>query len=397
MPPLPRPQPRIPGDLSRGNRVGVIGDSLAGDKSTQTTNGRLAANSRWFFWACALSGGRAWHAANMGVNGETSTEILARFDADVINQSPRWDKVAINAGTNDDKSGTMETTRTNIAAMVRRAKAAGIEPILTTLTPNDGRTSDQKTAVQYLNNWVTYYGGMNGIPVLDLWSPAVDVANSDYWRSGYSDDTLHPNQTGALALGSAVATRFAALFPPVTFPFHTLSAQGANLIQNGCFVGDTNADGVANTWSIGGNGSGTAATSLEAADKSEAHGNWQVLEMSGTAGSRDITGATISTGFSVGDRMVYAGKIKTSGFVAGGSYVLASVVCTGASPGTLYALYNVSLDLTLIEFAVEFTVPASTTALAPRISSYAVSGSGGQGTLKAAQLTLLNLTTMGFA
>ncbi|MDO6415064.1 GDSL-type esterase/lipase family protein [Sphingomonas sp. BIUV-7] len=69
---------------------------------------------------------------NAGIGGQTSRDMLARFDADVIAWRPRV--VHIMAGTNDlwhgDPGPEATTAIANIAEMARRAQAAGIAVIL---------------------------------------------------------------------------------------------------------------------------------------------------------------------------------------------------------------------------------------------------------------------------
>lgn len=392
MPPLPRPQPRIPGDLSRGNRVGVIGDSMAGDTSN-LTSGIIAPRNRIFPWLCYLSEGRARYCDNKGVNGEDSTEIEARFLTDVVQQTPKWDKVLILAGTNDTLSGSMSTTKTNIQSMVRMARAAKIEPILATLTPANGRSTAERTAVDTYNQWLMLWGASQGLVVLDLMSSAVDPTNGN-WKSGYSDDTLHPSLTGAYDLAVAVLDQWLRAFPESPLPLHNRQLQGNNLLLNGCVQGGT-TNGVSANWSVGGNNQGTKTATVEAAFAPRL-GNVQKVVFAGTAPSYDVTAVGATSGFSVGDRIAFFGWAKFSDMVAGQSYALIKAVCTGASsPASRFLLHNTVLDLDWFQFYNEFTVPSGTTKIDGAATLTAVNGSGGQGTVEVAQFTMLNLTTLG--
>lgn len=69
---------------------------------------------------------------NCGVNGESSAQMLKRFDADVIDRAP--DYVFISCGTNDfmyRERGPKEVFD-NIEIMVKRAESNGIKAILIT-------------------------------------------------------------------------------------------------------------------------------------------------------------------------------------------------------------------------------------------------------------------------
>lgn len=69
---------------------------------------------------------------DVGIAGQTSADMLARFDADVIAHHPQI--VVILAGTNDMLRVTNPTTD-NIAEMASRASAAGIRVALCTIPP----------------------------------------------------------------------------------------------------------------------------------------------------------------------------------------------------------------------------------------------------------------------
>ncbi|OAK54853.1 GDSL-type esterase/lipase family protein [Rhodococcoides kyotonense] len=74
---------------------------------------------------------------NTGVGGETSTQILARFDADVKPHAPAW--VHILAGT-DDAGDTavvvpVATAQTNILAVIDECREIGARVILGTIPP----------------------------------------------------------------------------------------------------------------------------------------------------------------------------------------------------------------------------------------------------------------------
>jgi lysophospholipase L1-like esterase len=74
---------------------------------------------------------------NAGIGGQTTRDMLARFDADVIARAPRI--VHIMAGTNDlwhgDPGPDAAIAIDNLAEMVRRAQTAGIAVILAAPPP----------------------------------------------------------------------------------------------------------------------------------------------------------------------------------------------------------------------------------------------------------------------
>jgi lysophospholipase L1-like esterase len=85
---------------------------------------------------------------NKGVQGERSDQILARFQMDVINNTP--DFVIIMCGTNDLLQQTsMGVFETNLSSMVEMALGNNIEVILATILPIYGNLT---MYVDYYNN-----------------------------------------------------------------------------------------------------------------------------------------------------------------------------------------------------------------------------------------------------
>jgi lysophospholipase L1-like esterase len=71
---------------------------------------------------------------NCGIAGQTTDQILYRFDSDVVARHPRM--VIILAGTNDVlRFVPLETSIANVRSMVAKARAAHIEIVLGTLPP----------------------------------------------------------------------------------------------------------------------------------------------------------------------------------------------------------------------------------------------------------------------
>lgn len=83
-------------------------------------------------FSSVLSDMTGWTVINKGINGQSSQEILDRFDADVVSQAP--DTVLILTGTNDFifTGDQPEQVQSNLAAMAEKAVQADIVPVLAT-------------------------------------------------------------------------------------------------------------------------------------------------------------------------------------------------------------------------------------------------------------------------
>lgn len=133
-----------------------------------------------------------------GVSGQNTTQMLTRFQKDVIDLNPQV--VVIMGGTNDLAQGvTKQQIVENIAAMAEMADDAGIKVVICTVTPcNDSysRLSDPKTKGAHiitLNGMLQDYAASKNFSWCDYWSSLVAedglALDAKYWLY----DHLHPN------------------------------------------------------------------------------------------------------------------------------------------------------------------------------------------------------------
>lgn len=132
-----------------------------------------------------------------GVSGQTTSQMLARFRADVIALHPAV--VHIMGGINDihNPPGTA-LTRSNIESMVELARAHGIKVILGAVTPSSFFQGSPDIVpgprIAWLNDWLRDYAAKNGLIFVDYHAPLVDRKLGI--RDGLSNDGLHPNRRG---------------------------------------------------------------------------------------------------------------------------------------------------------------------------------------------------------
>ena len=141
----------------------------------------------------------------LGISGQTSSQILQRFRTDVLPLRP--EKVFILCGTNDiagnDAPYNKELTLGNIATMCRMAKAAGIEPLLCSVTPSDyffwnPALGDPSATIKDLNASIRAYAGANGFRYVDYHS-ALDNGHG-VLKEEYSKDRCHLSEEGYFAM-----------------------------------------------------------------------------------------------------------------------------------------------------------------------------------------------------
>ena len=133
-----------------------------------------------------------------GISGQTSAQMLVRFNDDVIDLHPK--AVVIMAGTNDVAHNeywvSPERVVDNIVAMCNQAQANGIVPIISSIPPcsefpwrkeieNPGQT------IVDINKSLKAYADANGIIYLDYHSALADE-NLGLPKT-LSEDGCHPN------------------------------------------------------------------------------------------------------------------------------------------------------------------------------------------------------------
>lgn len=135
-----------------------------------------------------------------GVSGQTTTQMIARFRADVIDLKPAV--VHIMAGTNDIAGNTGPTTlkavEDNIRSMAELARAHGIRVVLASVPPAakfDWRPGiDPVASIRSLNAWLVDYARQEKLIYVDYYSALEDENHG--FRAAWSGDGVHPNKAG---------------------------------------------------------------------------------------------------------------------------------------------------------------------------------------------------------
>lgn len=355
--------------LRTGNRAIIIGDSIAAGGDSTTT---AAFGVSWWSMLCAASGLRVRTLRNAGIGGNRSDQMVARFATDVTAHHP--DIVFIGPTINDTPL-TLAQSKANIATMVAAAIADRSRVIMFTAPAADD--SAAMTRLNQMNQWTVGYANSLGLALLDTHKATVDASSGGY-VSGYADDGVHPNVTGKRAIVTSVLAELPADLAASSF-LALSNAEATNLIANGLFITDSNSDGIANSWTkIGGGFSSGSLTS-----NTKGPGNWQQMVCSGALGYLE---QQITTGWAVGDRVAIAGRAE---ILSGPTPFGVSVVLTGGSGTPGHAWTEAVSDQT---FYIEFTIPTGTTAMYVRAAFNTTAG-----TVRVAQMTMRNLTTLGLA
>ena len=143
---------------------------------------------------------------NRGISSQTTSQILVRFEEDVIHIKPK--KVVILAGINDiaENNGpiSLDDIMKNIVEMLTIATQNNIEVILCSLLPSNRFYWNPKILpaknVIKLNEMLQAYAELKKIMFVDYYYEMVDENNG--LKNEYGEDGVHPSLEGYLKMKS---------------------------------------------------------------------------------------------------------------------------------------------------------------------------------------------------
>ena len=169
----------------------VLKAVFMGDSITENWNKESTGHPSFFKSNCYIA---------KGISGQTTAQMLDRFDKDVVKLAPK--RVVICGGTNDIAGNQGEVTDQsiidNIAAMAAKADAANIKVILCSILPCNRYywKPDMKPARRIIevNAMIKELAGRKGYAYVDYHTPMKD--DDGALPSKYTSDGCHPLKTG---------------------------------------------------------------------------------------------------------------------------------------------------------------------------------------------------------
>jgi len=198
---------------SAAGAIVAFGDSIIDGAGTT-----YDANTRWpdFLARRLVAANKQFGVLNQGINGNKvlnsllGDSALARFDRDVLGQAGAK-YVILLEGINDIGLGNPDVTADQVIAgyreLIDRAHVAGLTIFGGTLTPAEGNPYpfyapyDESKRVA-INQFIRESGAFDA--VLDFAAAVSDPADPAHWRTGLSDDSLHPSDAGAEVIADAI-------------------------------------------------------------------------------------------------------------------------------------------------------------------------------------------------
>jgi lysophospholipase L1-like esterase len=146
-----------------------------------------------------------------GISGQTSAQMLARIQKDVIDKKPTW--MTLSCGVNDvwHNAVSLDDYKKNVTAMVDQAQAAGIKVMLLTPTPIMEVDNDFNKKLADYNDFLRQFAQAKNIPLVDV--------NTAFWTklkaappapgtTLLTVDGVHPNPEGNFVFASNILAAF---------------------------------------------------------------------------------------------------------------------------------------------------------------------------------------------
>lgn len=139
------------------------------------------------------------HFINRGINGQTTTQILHRFQQDVVDVNPKY--VVVLVGTNDIAENlgriSLEEIQSNFLSMIAVAKAHKIKIVFCSILPVATYYWNPKIRpfekIKTLNAFLASLPEDDNVFYLDFYSSLV---KNDAMNELFTEDGVHPNANG---------------------------------------------------------------------------------------------------------------------------------------------------------------------------------------------------------
>ena len=203
--------PQIP------RRLLALGTSITNkwtDTGAAAASRTIQGDSYLFWFLVAMRGViKPENVINKGVSGNNTSQMLARYSADVAANYSQFDALIFEPGPNDYTAPLdFQTITGNITSIISQTKTAGKPTYLLVPTVSEGWTNAQAAVWQEVRNWMfaTYNGQDTSVRLIDVSSPMADPLTGLplsllYAPTAIEAVRVHPSIAGAPVMGRTIA------------------------------------------------------------------------------------------------------------------------------------------------------------------------------------------------
>lgn len=383
--------------VPRADRIAFLGDSIVGLNGTGDNVATFHNSINNFtHYLTTLLKGKAKFAGVYNTSGyrldQIRDSVLPRLLAvPTIRQAGT---VVLLGGTNDvGQSYTVAQSMQAISDIYTALDARGIRLVLCTIPP---RNDSGNTGVGPLNYAIQAFAETNGLDVLPFHAALVNPATGQYQAALQVGDGVHPSTAGMKAMADAAITAgFGSLLPIRSTPTVKSPVDGTDLLGGkGLFLTDSNSDGVADNWNIGGNFSAITRSIVTPSGGDGLAGNWaRTVVAAGTTGGfayLQATGAITPGGTPL---LELALRVRITGATSTGATPSIQLIPTGGATADATTFgYGTDIDGVI---TLEQQLRADDTGW--KVSVNFAIPSTGSVTVDVGEVAVRNLTALGLA
>jgi lysophospholipase L1-like esterase len=348
----------------------------------------------WAVVAAAASNGRLTVIRSAGVSGDTSAQLLARLQADVIDYSPALVSVLI--GTNDVPATPTSTFQSNVTAIHDNLRRAGIASVVCTIPPRNDGGSTYLTTIAQWNAWLKKFAYTTNRPLWDFHAVVADRAtgqiSSAYTSASSPFSGVHFTAPGNAILGAYVADKVPSLLPPYEPLRPSSNVDPNSLVSNGLLL--NSSGGIPTGFTPAGGATAVAETLIT--NDADFRGNaWQWVFTTTDTPMRQFQ-TLLSSGWAVGHTLRFQARVKviSASGLGQGDGVHLPIVFDGASSGAVqYITLGIQAGTGL--YSADFVVPAGTTGIYFEPECHSTTGQAI--TARVGELAAFDLTALGIA
>lgn len=187
-------------------KIVALGDSITNQNGLWGSSSRYYLPIGYLAWLNWYSNGQFNVVLSDGVIGDTTAQILTRFNSAMSYDS---DIFIVEGGVNDvfatGPTISSSTTIANLKSMYDSVLSYGRILVVTTVTPAAGVNTDEEfLKLCEINNFIREYSKQNKNTILVDWFETVSDGDCRYFYSQYTDDGTHQNILGAKKMGKAL-------------------------------------------------------------------------------------------------------------------------------------------------------------------------------------------------
>jgi len=243
------------GDIAKiyTNNCVLFGDSITAqngqpDWVEYTTNIFAFIGEGYFTWANMFLNHRLNLQSNLGVGGNSTTQMLARINQ-VTSLSPLPDFAFVMGGINDINGGVATSVIiNNLKSIFDSILAQKITLVALPIMPSSYLdTIAKKQSCAKINNYIKNYCKSNDNCIFIDCFQVYNTVDTDFPITGYTKDGVHPSESGAWRIGAKIKDALNSITTPTNI-LPDSNNEVSNLLGNGMLSGDSS--GGATGWAF---------------------------------------------------------------------------------------------------------------------------------------------------